>query len=259
MRTFATLMLCALLSLGLSGCVSQRTVDGKDQPAQQFDANEAARTRLALGLQYLRAGNFTQARANLERARDFAPRMPEIYTGLAFYFQQVQEYGQAEQNYRYALRLKPDDGDTLNNLGVLLCSQSRPDEADELFNKAIAQTNYVRVADTYENAALCAADHNRYKSAENYYKLALNHSPNNVEILESYARMLLKLRRFSDTEVVLARRAAQPRLTAEYLWLEVQLAEAQRKPAKRAQFAELLQARFPTSGQAQQVKDENYE
>src|SRR5690554_347148 len=145
------ILLLALIAVVMStGCVSQRTVDGKQQPAQQFDAAEASRTRLALGLQYLRSGNFEQAKANLERAREYTPNNPDVHTGLAYYYQQVRDAENAEKYYREAIRLRPQDGDSYNNLGVLLCNQQRYNEADQMLRKAEAQRGYVKIASTYE-------------------------------------------------------------------------------------------------------------
>src|SRR5690554_1617244 len=97
-----TIVLFALLML--AGCVSQTTIDGKQQPDNSFNATQAAKTRLALGLQYLQGGNFEQAKANLERAREYTPNDPAIHNGLAYYYQQVKDFARAEQFYRSALK-----------------------------------------------------------------------------------------------------------------------------------------------------------
>lgn len=252
MRFVIIMSLLTLVSL--TGCVSQRTVDGKDQPAQTFNAEEAASTRLALGLQYLRTGNFTQARANLERAREYAPNDPEVFTGLAYYHQQVQEFAQAEQYYEQAMRLDPNNGDTMNNLGALLCTQGRYAEADQYFRQAVEQDRYVRVASTYENAARCAAESGQLNEADRYYQMAVNHSSRNNQILERYATWLFEQERTAEAQRMIERRAQQPQLTAQYLWLEVQLAQSQQNTAKLRQFGTLLLERFPQSQQAEQYR-----
>ncbi|RUO41684.1 type IV pilus biogenesis/stability protein PilW [Pseudidiomarina aestuarii] len=252
MRAVIIISLVTLVTL--TGCVSKRTVDGKDQPAQTFNAEEAASTRLALGLQYLRSGNFQQAKANLERAREYQPNDPEVFTGLAYYHQQVQEFAQAEQYYEQAMRLDPDNGDTMNNLGALLCTQGRYAEADKYFREAVEQPRYVRVASTYENAARCAAEAGRLADADRYYQLAVNHSSRNNQILERYATWLLEQGRTADALRMIERRAQQPQLSAQYLWLEVQLAQYTQNAAKQRQFGDLLLERFPQSQQAEQYR-----
>lgn len=249
------ILLLALIATVIStGCVSQRTVDGKQKPAQQFDAKEASRTRLALGLQYLRSGNFEQAKANLERAREYTPENPDVYTGLAYYYQQVRDFTNAENYYRTAIRLNPQDGDSYNNLGVLLCGQKRYNEADQMFRKAVAQSGYVKIASTYQNAGRCAAEQGDLANADRYYELALNHSGGSVNILENYATLLLAQKRYDKAATMIERRANYPQLSAQYVWLEVQLAVAQNDKNKQRQFGELLLQRFPNSSQAREYK-----
>ncbi|MDX1705329.1 type IV pilus biogenesis/stability protein PilW [Pseudidiomarina sp.] len=249
----ALLLTLVVASLLLSGCVSQRTVDGESQPTQQLDEQEAARVRLALGLQYLRSQNYQLAKANLERARDYTPDNPAVHTGLAYYYQQVKDFKRAEQYYRSAIKLNPDDGDTLNNLAVLLCSQGQYKEALAYFNEAVSQPEYVKVASTWQNAATCATKQGDYAAADRYYRLAINHDPQNSTILESYAGLLLRQQRYADAQRVLAQRADLPQFTPQYLWLEVQLARALGNEAKALAFSDLLLSRFPQSEQAKRL------
>ncbi|MEA3587746.1 type IV pilus biogenesis/stability protein PilW [Pseudidiomarina sp. 1APP75-27a] len=259
MRRLQRSLLVASLAFLAVGCVSQRTVDGKDQPAQQFNAQEAADTRLALGLQYLQSGNYQQARANLERARDYTPENPSVHTALAYYYQQVKEYENAERYYRNAIRLQPDNGDTYNNLGALLCTMGRFAEADQYFRQALAIPDYVKVASTYENAARCAAKAGDIQKSDEYFQRALNHSGRNSTILESYATVLLEQGRFEQLAQVLARRADLPQLSAQYLWLEIELAKQQNNKVRQLSFIELLLSRFPESRQARDYQAQTSE
>ncbi len=241
------LVISALFLLG--GCVSQTTIDGKQQPDSTFDPVQAAKTRLALGLQYLQSGNFEQAKANLERAREYTPNDPAIHNGLAYYYQQVQDFSQAEQFYRSALKLEPRNGDTINNLAVLLCTQNRYAEADPLFRQAAESPGYVKVASTYQNAARCAEQRGNFRAADSYYQLAMNYGAN-ATMLETYADSLLRQSRYNDARSVLERRARMPQFTAQYLWLEVQLARALNDKTREAQYGALLMNRFGQSSQA---------
>lgn len=254
MRFLLTALGLGLAVLTLNGCVSQRTVDGKETPAPEFNAEEAAATRLALGLQYLQLGNYEQARVNLERARDYTPKSASVLTGMALYFQQVKDFPSAESYYRQAIARQPDNGDTHNNLGVLLCSLGRYQEADESFNTALNLPDYVKVAATYENAARCAAQAGQDQKSDAYFRRAINHSSRNSTILESYAAVLLDQKRYQEAQQILAQRAKLPQLSAQYLWLETELARQQGDRAKQQTFGELLISRFPDSRQAQDYR-----
>ncbi|PTB88746.1 hypothetical protein C9928_05615, partial [Pseudidiomarina aestuarii] len=90
--------------------------------------------------------------------------------------------------------------------------------------------------------------------ADRYYQLAVNHSSRNNQILERYATWLLEQGRNADALRMIERRAQQPQLSAQYLWLEVQLAQYTQNTAKQRQFGELLLERFPQSQQAEQYR-----
>ena len=160
----------------LAGCVSQTTMHGKPQAPRSFDSQQAAQTRLALGLQYLQIGDFEQAKANLDRAHAHSPNDPAVHNGLAYYYQQVRDVSQAEQFYRSALSLDQNNGDSMNNLAVLLCLQQRYAEADGLFRRAATAPGYVKMASTYQNAARCAEQRGDFKAAAGYHQQAMNYS-----------------------------------------------------------------------------------
>jgi len=136
MRSILALTLSAL---ALSGCVSESSYNGSNKPVVKNKINNAgaARTRIALALQYLKAGNNSQAKYNLERASEFAPNLPEVHYSLAYYYQQVGENARADKAYQKALDIKPDDPNTLNNYGVFLCGIDEYDRATDQFLKAI--------------------------------------------------------------------------------------------------------------------------
>ena len=60
----------------LSACVT-REYAGDNTPVVQNDAShdDIALTRISLGLGYLKIGNTTQAKSNLEKAKRFAPKL----------------------------------------------------------------------------------------------------------------------------------------------------------------------------------------
>ncbi|WP_213610175.1 type IV pilus biogenesis/stability protein PilW [Pseudoalteromonas sp.] len=186
-----SLLALALSTLLLSGCVTENSYNGSNKPVPEnkLNNNGAARTRIALALQYLKTGNNSQAKYNLERAAEYAPNLPEVHYSLAYYYQQVGENALADKAYQKALAIKPDDPNTLNNYGTFLCSIDEYDRATEQFLKAIEVPSYIRVAQSYENLALCAIESNDFTSAESYFQQALNHSSQRASTLISLAAL----------------------------------------------------------------------
>ncbi|GAA60124.1 hypothetical protein P20652_1988 [Pseudoalteromonas sp. BSi20652] len=212
-----TILAITLSAITLSGCVSESSYNGSNKPVVENKINNAgaARTRIALALQYLKTGNNSQAKYNLERVAEFAPNLPEVHYSLAYYYQQVGESTLADKAYQKALEIKPDDPNTLNNYGVFLCGIDEYDRATDQFLKAIEVPSYIRVAESYENLALCAIEFNDFENAESYFKQALNHSSQRSSTLISLAALFYAksdlhkaselLKRYEDTGRVSSR------------------------------------------------------
>ncbi|TXH96181.1 MAG: type IV pilus biogenesis/stability protein PilW [Rheinheimera sp.] len=174
---FSWLAGIGLCSTLLFGCVSESTiVDSKVPGERPTDNKQIARTRLSLGLNYLQRGETSQARFNLEKARELAPDMPEVDNALAYYYQQVGEFDQAEDAYRDALRKDHNNADTYNNFGAFLCQINKFEEAEELLLAAVKRPGYIRVADSYENLAFCALGRKDFDKYQQYLEQALRHN-----------------------------------------------------------------------------------
>lgn len=174
---FSWLAGIGLCSTLLFGCVSESTiVDSKVPGERPTDNKQIARTRLSLGLNYLQRGETSQARFNLEKARELAPDMPEVDNALAYYYQQVGEFEQAEDAYRDALRKDHNNADTYNNFGAFLCQINKFEEAEELLLAAVKRPGYIRVADSYENLAFCALGRKDFDKYQQYLEQALRHN-----------------------------------------------------------------------------------
>ena len=75
-----------------------------------------------------------------------------MYIGFAYFYQQVSDFKAAEENYKKALAMDPTNADAMNNYGAFLCNRGRFDEAEKAFLQAVSQPDYIKIADTYENA-----------------------------------------------------------------------------------------------------------
>lgn len=171
------LALAALLAS--TGCVTESVYVGSDKPVVENKINNdvAARTRVSLALKYLAAGDSSQAKYNLERALKFSPELPEAHYSMAYYYQQVGENGLAKKFYESAIDIDPANPDTLNNYGVFLCSIGEFDAAADYMLQAIEIPSYLRVAESYENLALCAIENDEFDKAQDYLKASVQHSP----------------------------------------------------------------------------------
>jgi type IV pilus assembly protein PilF len=180
-----------IVTLPMTGCIQRTSYKntGKPTTAPRIDTDEAAKTRIALGLQYLKVKEMSNAKYNLEKALRFAPSMPAVHTAFAYYYQQVDEDELAEKAYLKALSLDADDPNTLNNYGVFLCKVKRYEQSRKAFIKAIKVPSYLKVAESYENAAICAMEDQQYQQAKSYFLLSLDHSALRANTLVNMASL----------------------------------------------------------------------
>lgn len=182
MRTWLTIV----LFIGLSGCV---TVPQTSTSNIEADEISKAESRIALGLGYLENDNMLKARINLEKALEYAPSYYRSMLSIAHYYDKVGESDKAYQAYNSALRVHHTNGHVLNNYGAFLCKMGQYKQADEYFKQAMVDEQYYLVADSYENAGLCALKNHHLSEAKHYFQSAIEHDPQRVHSLLQLAKL----------------------------------------------------------------------
>ncbi len=238
----------------LSGCVTQHFENGETPVVQnQANRNDMAATRISLGLGYLKMGNMPQAKQNLEKAKNFAPKMVEVYTAFAHYYETVGEHILTVNSYDKALSLKHDDANTLNNYGVYLCRQDQVDAAEKQFLKAIAVPSYILVAKSYENLSACFLKKDNFVKAQMYLSKAIAHNPSSASTLFEMVRLQYAMgeykqaKRFEQRFEKVTRRFTSQSLALAY---KVYIKLGQKQTAKN--YATMLVKMYPQSWETQQ-------
>lgn len=243
-----------LLAVFLSGCVTQK-YENNDTPVTQKEANknDMAATRLSLGLGYLRMGNMPQAKQNLEKAKNFAPDMVQVYTAFAHYYEKVGEHALTVASYEKALLIKSDDADTLNNYGVYLCRQGDILAAEKQFLAAIAVPSYILVAKSYENLSTCFLQKDNFVKAEMYLNKAMLHSSNSSSILHQMVQLQYAMGNYKQAQLIVQRfEQVSRRYTAQSLALFYKVHEKLEQREVAEKYGTMLVSMYPKSWEAQQ-------
>ena len=251
--------LCVLL---LGACVSSETsVTIKNGGAGQkvaFDSQSAADTRIKLALLYLQKNNMQQAKKNIEKALEYEPDDANIYRVFAYYYQRVNENSKAEDLYKKSLSFDNKNPDTYNNYGTFLCAQARYKEADAAFLTALEQTRYGNVANTYENAGICAETAEIIEKALHYYQYALYHNPNKYYLNLYLAKLHINSKDYKAARLNLFNFHTNREKSAESLWQSIRLSYASDKSASLNKYAGELLNQFPESQQALDYLNHEY-
>jgi type IV pilus assembly protein PilF len=238
----------------LSACVTQNYAD-EDKPIIQNNAsnNEIAMTRISLGLGYLKMGNTTQAKLNLEKAKYYAPNLVEVHTAFAHYYEFVGEPELATASYKEALSIKSDDANTLNNFGVFLCRQGNTEKAETVWLQAVAIPSYTQVSESYENLANCQLQHDNFQKAQTYFTKAIEHSPNNASAILRMTQLLYAKGEYFSAEQYFKRyEKAARRFNAESLVTAYKIYQQQNKTKVAKNYAAMLLKMYPHSVEAKQ-------
>lgn len=213
----------------LSACVTENTYTANERQVSQrnVDNTEAAKTRISLGLNYLNRGDSTQALYNLERAKTMAPNLPEVYNALAYYYQSVGEHTQAEASYKQAIAKDSNNADAYNNYGAFLCQIGKYQEAEKLLLTAVAKPGYIRVAESYENLALCQLEQNGFDAAKGYFQTSITHNSNRVSALINSGSLNYAIGHLADAKMDLQRIQRVGRVSARSTLLSYLVSEKQ--------------------------------
>jgi type IV pilus assembly protein PilF len=247
------ILLIAVSLTMLSGCVTQSFENNEPIVKNQANRDEMAATRVSLGLGYLRMGNMSQAKLNLEKAKKFSPNLVQVHTAFAHYYETVGENKLAIASFEQALSIKADSADTLNNYGVFLCRQGQVEAAEVQFLKAIAVPSYLLVSQSYENLASCYLQSDDYEKAEMYLNKAVFHSPNRTTTLLQMVRLQYVLGDYKESKRFLQRfeRNTQ-RFTADSLALAYKIYRKLGQRRTASNYGNMLVKMYPNSWEGKQ-------
>ncbi|WP_341501794.1 type IV pilus biogenesis/stability protein PilW [Gallaecimonas sp. GXIMD4217] len=260
MDSLKTAALAAALLMGLFGCVSRTTYDASGDVVEEhvFDAVAAAKTRVQLGLTYLRSGDSAKAKMHLEKAEEFAPKLPEVYFSQGYYYQTVGEMALAEQAYRKAVDLDDENGEALNNFGAFLCRMGRYEESITYFKKAVRAPGYIRVAGAYENAGLCARMGDMAAEAEEYLSSALSHDPKRATSLLAMAELRFNRQDYGGAKGYLIRLQQVSQPSPQSLFMAIRLAKQTGDKSGVEKYGEELLEKFPDSPLSQRYRSNQF-
>jgi Tfp pilus assembly protein PilF len=141
------------LSLAVSWILLTATAQG----ARAADREDFQR-ELSRGLVLLEVGQHAEALSALRRASRMQPERIDLRLRVAALEARLGEDGLAEKHLRELLAKDPDQTDALRELGGLLVARNRPNEAEMILRRTIANRSQDGVAHFYLGLALFAQE-----------------------------------------------------------------------------------------------------
>lgn len=269
-RTVATPVLAALLTVLCAACaVPETNPAGSRQQSEQLparnlaeqggDRNESARIRTELAFNYFMRGQMAVALEEVRSAIDSNSRHAPAYNVLGLINMDLGENAKAEDAFKRALALTPNDSDTLNNYGWFLCQTKRERESIGQFLLALKDPLYATPFKPYLNAGTCSQRMGDEAAAEDYFRKAFALDPSNPSTMMRLGELYLKRNDLEKARFYSDRinRSLEP--SPDALWLALRIERKGGDRASEASFATQLRRRFPDSVQARLMQQGQFE
>ncbi len=243
---------CTTTTTTTSGGVGERETRAAPD---QADVARAARDRLELAGLYLSRGQNEVALDAVRRALAAKPDMPEAYSLRGLIYGAMGDMAQAEDSFKRAQQLAPQDGDIMHNYGWFLCQQKRWADADAQFSGALVLPQYREAVRTLLAQGVCQARAGRWPEAERTLSRSYELDPANPVTAYNLSDVLMQRGELTRARFYIARINSQPDLSsAQSLWLATRIERRLGNAQGVQDFGRKLQERFPESKEVLQYE-----
>jgi len=262
-------LLTLLAALALTACTpppggygppggSDYGVDDTVKPDTETEAKARVFTELASG--YYVRGQYKIVLENLLKAVKAEPRFAPAYNLYGLVYMNLDEYGLAEENFKKALALTPNDSETRNNYGYFLCQRGRYDEGLAELSQAIRNPLYSHIETATLNSGLCGELKGDLELAERNYVRTLKLTPDNGPAMEKLAGVRYKQARYRDAAALLDQlKQLSPRMSADALWLAVRTEHLLGDKNQEQAYIRQLRGDFPDSDYLRKIDAGQFE
>ena len=209
---------------------TMRVNDSRSSDEAKAKPSGNARDHLASGRSLLSLGRVNEAIAELSLAVSLDPRLSEAHSLLGLAYDRKGLPERAKESYERAMRVAPDDAQTLNNLGFSLyqngnyraavdrlkrAAKLAPTDQRILNNLALAQCRLGKYEDAYKNFVRAGGEYTgrlntatmleragRDEDAIKYYEAALELRPNSSAVLRRLADLYQRTGRANEAQAM---------------------------------------------------------
>ncbi len=230
----------------------------KDEPPAEpriYDRQEIADANLSLAVAYIQQDQYQLALEKLERARIAQPDYALVYNTYGVLYQKLGDNTLAEENFKKALKLTPENPDILNNYASFLCQTDRYEEAEQTYLQAAGNPLYPTPEIALTNAGSCARNHDKPDIAEKYLRQALDKNPNVPVALYQMAELSCDQGAYPEARGYLQRYLQFSKHNSRSLWLGIRIEEQLGDKNALASYKLLLRNQFADSREAQLLQE----
>ncbi|MCB6185271.1 tetratricopeptide repeat protein [Leeia sp. TBRC 13508] len=230
-------LLLSLFSLAVSA------EDSKQVEAQRADVHAK------LSAFYLGVGKNKEALDEARISQQARPDLPIGYNSLGMVYAELAEDDLAEQNFKLALKMDPNNAAYNTNYGWFLCKKT-PAASFDHFMIAVRDPLYKTPEIPYTYAAECAKKMGDFATAETYYLRANRRNPDMAEPIYGLADMRYKAKDYAASAEYLQKLSEMNVDSPLIYWLAVKVyRKLDKQDALQAAATRLLRL-YPNSREA---------
>ena len=248
---FNSLLLLALALAAIPGCAPLSGVTAPSSHGELFtDSDEPvlrkrARIRLELASGYFELGQTTVALDELKQSISIDPNYSDAHHLKGLVYMRMSEPKLAQISFERALDLSPKDANVMQNLGWLLCQESRFEESEIYFSKALSTAQYGQRAKTHRTLGLCRVKSGRLDEGAVSLRASYELDSQNPVTIYNLAATLFQQHNFVEAQKYIRELNNSDLAIAESLWLGIKVERQMNNPSGVTQLGTQLVKRFP--------------
>jgi type IV pilus assembly protein PilF len=255
------LLLLILGFAGLSGCASRldpvhaaldvaELQTASDEPSLR----KRARIRLELATGYFELGQTSVALDELKQSIAIDPSYSEAHHLKGLVYMRMNEPKLAEISFKRALEMSPNDANLMQNMGWLLCQQSRFDESERYFLQALAVSKYDKRAKTFRTLGLCRVQSGRLSEGRDSLLASYAMDSSNPVTVFNLASVFFQQKNFALAKQYIRELNNSDLANAESFWLGIKVEHRLNNSVGINQLASQLTKRFPNAKEINNYK-----
>ena len=249
------LVIGAMLALLVGGCASNPDYsDGSGNQEINLEAGKydesPANLFIQLAYAYLREGDVNTALINAEKAVEKDPSNPNAHNILALLYQRLGQPTKAEQEYREALSIAPNDPYINNAYGGFQCELKNLDKAMIHFKKTINHPLYRDKWIPMTNIGICALRMDNLELAQEYFRKALQINGKFRIALYNMIEVSVLQEKYMSARAYLQRYLEVGEHDSKTLWWGIQTEKVLGDRDRLDSYRLLLRVKFPDSEEA---------
>jgi type IV pilus assembly protein PilF len=210
-------------------------------------ARTQARTNLASA--YFQAGMPVFAMEELDQALNLMPRHAPALLLKALLYQQQRKADLAQTHFLMAFDSSPEEPQINLQWGIFDCQNGQFESAFEKIKRAFAFTMGPEQARVSWLWGQCLRRNDQFEAANVRMTEALMQLPSLISEALDLAELKIQLGKLSEAEKILENLNDSPSVSAQSVWLALQLAERQNQAVKKNHWGKMLGLHFSNSEQ----------